>query len=114
MVDSSQTVTRFIQLMRHLLPTYHRHQYKGQGGKVAVIGGSKAYTGAPYYAAMASLRTGADLSFVYCHEEASIPIKSYSPEVIVNSLCLTAPMGPQIKPAFDVAKSVVVGPGLGR
>lgn len=47
------------------------------------MGGSKEYTGAPYYAAMSSLRVGADLSYVYCPEEASIPIKSYSPELIV-------------------------------
>lgn len=100
--------------MRHLLPTYERHQYKGQGGKVAVIGGSKTYTGAPYFAAIASLRTGADLAFVYCHEEAAIPIKSYSPEIIVNSIFSKMPKEPQVKPALEIAKSIVMGPGLGR
>ena len=44
------------------------------------------FTGAPYFAAMASLRTGSDLAFIYCHESAAIPIKSYSPELIVTSV----------------------------
>ena len=35
---------------------------------------------------MAALRTGADLAFVFCAEEASIPIKSYSPELMVASV----------------------------
>jgi len=53
---------------------------------VGVLGGSARYTGAPYYAAMAALRTGADLAFVFCAKEAEIPIKSYSPELMVASV----------------------------
>lgn len=34
---------------------------KGQLGRVAVIGGSEDYTGAPYFSAMASARLGADM-----------------------------------------------------
>ncbi len=107
-------IDRFRHLMRHLLPNYQRINYKGQYGKVAVIGGSKTYTGAPYFAAMASLRTGSDLAFIYCHEAAEIPIKSYSPEIIVNSIFANNPKEPQIRPALEVAKSIVIGPGLGR
>lgn len=33
----------------------------GQMGRVAVIGGSEDYTGAPYFSAMASARLGCDL-----------------------------------------------------
>jgi ATP-dependent NAD(P)H-hydrate dehydratase len=33
----------------------------GQLGRVAVIGGSENYTGAPYFSAMASARLGSDL-----------------------------------------------------
>ena len=53
---------------------------------MGVLGGSARYTGAPYYTAMAALRTGADLAFVFCAEEAAIPIKSYSPELMVASV----------------------------
>jgi ATP-dependent NAD(P)H-hydrate dehydratase len=41
------------------------------------------YTGAPYYAAMAALKTGADLAFCFCAHEAAVPIKCYSPELLV-------------------------------
>jgi hypothetical protein len=57
--------------------------HKGSSGRVGVLGGSARYTGAPYYAAMASLKTGADLAFVFCAQEAAVPIKSYSPELMV-------------------------------
>ena len=57
--------------------------YKGSSGRIGVLGGSARYTGAPYYAAMASLKVGADLAFVFCAQEASVPIKCYSPELMV-------------------------------
>ena len=61
--------------------TYDSH--KGSSGRIGVLGGSAQYTGAPYYAAMASLKAGADLAYVFCAEEACLPIKSYSPELMV-------------------------------
>jgi ATP-dependent NAD(P)H-hydrate dehydratase len=57
--------------------------YKGSSGRVGVLGGSARYTGAPYYAAMAALKAGADLAFVFCAKEAAQPIKGYSPELMV-------------------------------
>ena len=48
------------------------------------IGGSVDYTGAPYYAGMSALRVGAELVSVFTAFEASIPIKSYSPELMVS------------------------------
>lgn len=39
----------------------HLDALKGQMGRVAVIGGSEDYTGAPYFSAMASARLGADM-----------------------------------------------------
>jgi Carbohydrate kinase len=41
--------------------------------------------GAPYYAGAAALKMGADLAFVFCATEACVPIKSYSPELMVTS-----------------------------
>lgn len=60
--------------------------YKGQHGRLGIIGGSVEYTGAPYYAATAALRAGADLATVFCAEEAATAIKCYSPELMVRSL----------------------------
>lgn len=57
--------------------------HKGSSGRVAIVGGSAMYTGAPYYAGMAALKVGSDLATVFCALEASIPIKCYSPELMV-------------------------------
>jgi len=98
-------------LLSHILPILERSQYKGNSGKVAVVGGSLEYTGAPYYAAMASLRAGADLSYVVCPKEAVIPIKSYSPELIVYEWKDESNF---FKRQLGMARSFIVGPGMGR
>ena len=41
-------------------------------------------TGAPYFAAISGLKTGADLVHVFCEQQAGQVIKSYSPELIVH------------------------------
>ncbi len=95
-------------LLGHLLPELTASQYKGNSGKVAVVGGSQEYTGAPYYAAVSALRSGSDLSHIFCPTEALIPIKCYSPEIIVH------PNTTPVIEWFPLANSFVVGPGLGR
>lgn len=44
----------------------------GQQGRIAVIGGSEDYTGAPYFSAMASARLGCDMVCLF-----SPPASSY-------------------------------------
>ena len=78
----SQKYKTFIT--NHYVPPLVSTAYKGQMGRIGVIGGSPDYTGAPYYAAESALKFGADLVFVFCAKEAAIPIKSYSPELMVT------------------------------
>ena len=73
-----------LSAVRALLPALDSECYKGQAGKVGVLGGCAEYSGAPYYAAMSALRTGCDLSHVFCAEGAAPVIKTYSPELIVH------------------------------
>ena len=80
---SEDTVNRQKALERCIVPL-SATSYKGSSGRVGILGGSARYTGAPYYAAMASLKVGADLAFCFCAEEAAIPLKSYSPELMVT------------------------------
>ena len=90
---------------------------KGENGCVATIGGSLEYTGAPYYSAISSLKAGSDLSHVFCHKESAIPIKSYSPELIVhpgfdsysNDILLK-----KTERWFKSMNSILIGPGMGR
>lgn len=51
-----------------------------------MFGGSEDYTGAPYFASMSALRTGADLAYVFTAEEAAPAIKAYSPELMVGGI----------------------------
>ena len=72
--------------LRRCVPPLTSSSHKGSSGRVGVLGGSARYTGAPFYAGMAALRSGADLAFIFCAEEAAIPIKCYSPELMVSSV----------------------------
>lgn len=95
-------------MLGHLLPELVMSRYKGNNGRVLIFGGSQEYTGAPYYSAVSALRAGADLSHIFCPDEALVPIKCYSPEIIVHSI------SNPIEEWLPLADSFVIGPGLGR
>lgn len=60
------------------------HPLVVQLGRVGVFGGSEDYTGAPFFASISALRTGADLALVFTAEEAAPALKAYSPELMVS------------------------------
>ena len=107
-----------------LIPDLCLTKYKGQAGRIAILGGSDVYTGAPYYAASASLRLGGDLATVFTAKQAEIPIKSYSPELMVQSIYDINDDNSNdewLGKAIDIINemlprlhSLVIGPGLGR
>lgn len=114
-------------VVRRITPALDRARHKGQAGKIAVIGGCREYTGAPYFAAISALKVGADLSHVFCTKDAATVIKSYSPELIVHpileesySVRVDERASVSSKILTEVAKwmerfdCIVVGPGLGR
>ena len=111
---SSLTSTELISLVAGVVPPLTQAAHKGQAGRIGVVGGSLEYTGAPYYAAMTALRMGADLSHVFCHRDAAIPIKCYSPELIVHPILDgNDPMG-EIDEWLPRLHALILGPGLGR
>jgi NAD(P)H-hydrate repair Nnr-like enzyme with NAD(P)H-hydrate dehydratase domain len=126
-----------------LPPPMIASSHKGQCGRIGVVGGSKAYTGAPYFAAATTLKLGVDLTTVFCSVEASVPLKSYSPDLMVRPCLYPAHLGPacleelapttpqQKKETLTVQQvprlivqemdewtakmnSIVIGPGLGK
>lgn len=109
---------------RKMIPPMLEKFYKGQMGRVAVIGGSEDYTGAPYFSAMASARLGADLSHVICEPQASQVIKSYSPNLMVHPYMRQSHHAAPTESIEEVSARVismlprlhvlVIGPGLGR
>ncbi|ORY60213.1 H-hydrate dehydratase [Pseudomassariella vexata] len=121
--------------VRQMVPPMLEKFHKGQMGRIAVIGGSVDYTGAPYFSAMASARLGCDMSHVICTPAAAAVIKTYSPNLMVHPLMRQSPERP-IPPTSGNAPSsadtdsaeiskriiemlprlhaLVIGPGLGR
>jgi len=123
-----------IEEIRAFVPALSPNMHKGAHGKLGVVGGSLEYTGAPYFAAISAMRTGVDLAHVICTRDAAIPIKSYSPDLIVHPLlpqdnkASLEPGDPtsedQKRRAMEAMEQIgawlprftglVLGPGLGR
>ena len=87
---------------------------KGGAGRVFVVGGSAEYSGAPYFAGMSALRSGADLTWVLCAPGAATAIKTLAPDLIVVPTLGTPDSAASFSSAMARATSFVVGPGLGR
>ncbi|KAK9090482.1 hypothetical protein Sjap_023659 [Stephania japonica] len=115
------------KVLRRITPALDPTRHKGQAGKIAVIGGCREYTGAPYFAAISALKIGADLSHVFCTRDAATVIKSYSPELIVHPILEESYSVRDEDEGFISSKTVaevakwierfdclVIGPGLGR
>eukprot|EP00949_MAST-11_sp_MAST-11-sp1_P004896 g4896.t1 len=116
--------------LREVAPPLDGTLHKGQAGRIGVLGGSLDYTGAPYYAGKAALRTGADLVYIATAVEATIPIKAYSPELMVSGIYSAATLAgadaaereqEEMNMLYRMSKNIlprlhglVIGPGLGR
>ncbi|PHH86357.1 hypothetical protein CDD83_10364 [Cordyceps sp. RAO-2017] len=115
--------------VRRMIPPMLDKFHKGQLGRVAVIGGSEDYTGAPYFSAMASARLGCDMSHIICTPGAAAVIKTYSPNLMVHPLMRQSPapgttgreadtdpehIAARIIDMLPRLHVLVVGPGLGR
>jgi ATP-dependent NAD(P)H-hydrate dehydratase len=83
---SSSSTSSWSQLSL-LIPPLSPSAHKGQAGRIGVVGGSADYTGAPFFAAYAAMRLGADLAYNVCTPDAGAVIKTYAPDCIVNT-CL--------------------------
>ncbi|KAI9746046.1 MAG: hypothetical protein M1818_000727 [Claussenomyces sp. TS43310] len=120
----SKATQEILAKVRRMVPPMLEKFHKGQMGRIAVIGGSEDYTGAPYFSAMASARLGADMSHVICEPQAAQVIKTYSPNLMVHPLMRQSSHATASESVDSVSKSViemlprlhviVIGPGLGR
>ncbi|KAH8833265.1 Ribokinase-like protein [Flagelloscypha sp. PMI_526] len=104
--------------IKKLIPPLNGTLHKGQSGRVAVLGGAQDYSGAPFFAAIAAQRVGADLSHVICSPTAAGSIKSYSPDLIVHPILRPDKTPSDVKSELSSILSrihaLVLGPGLGR
>jgi len=118
------------EFSKKIIPPLTHELHKGQSGRIAVIGGSEEYTGAPYFSAMSSLKLGADLAHIFCEKKAGVPIKSYSPELIVHPYLRSLEnlkkhnsdnidgkideIVEKVSSMFNRLHVLVIGPGLSR
>ncbi|KAK4465579.1 Ribokinase-like protein [Cladorrhinum samala] len=130
-INMSPATKDVLARVKQMIPPMLERFHKGQLGRIAVIGGSEDYTGAPYFSAMASARLGCDMSHVICTPTAATVIKSYSPNLMVHPLMRSSPssssslpsadadtdpseIASRIIPLLDRVHVIVIGPGLGR
>ncbi|CAE8588846.1 unnamed protein product, partial [Polarella glacialis] len=122
----SPAVVATQDFLAYVAPKLDGRSHKGQCGRIGVLGGSVDYAGAPFYAGMSALRSGAELLYLYTAEEAAPVIKSFSPELMVTPAYRFESMAtPDLQEAETQAlvdkivnllprlHSLCIGPGLG-
>ena len=104
-------------LLRKVIQPRREDSHKGDNGTVCVVGGSRIFHGAPYFAAMAALRTGTDMVYVAVPKLIAASIRALSPELIVFPVAdakLTMGAANALLKWLPEIDSLVIGPGLGR
>ncbi|MCF7800919.1 MAG: NAD(P)H-hydrate dehydratase [Candidatus Marinimicrobia bacterium] len=108
------------EYMDPFYPSRSRNAHKYQVGKVAIIAGSRGFSGAAILAAEAALRSGAGLVRLAVPEGmgsiaetlSKETIVTYAPETESGGFSLTAE--PALTELADWADVVALGPGVGR
>ncbi len=93
-----------------------RDSHKGDNGRVLIVGGGP-FTGAPHYAGLAAMRSGADLVHVATCRDAAAILSTWGPDLMIHDVCEGGVLAPVALPAIErlIARvdAVVIGPGLG-
>jgi hydroxyethylthiazole kinase-like uncharacterized protein yjeF len=94
------------------------NSYKGQNGRVMIIGGNELYYGAPILCALGAEAAGADLIYPFippCQAEAA---KTYSLNFIIHTFQKDHLTIKDVKSILEFSNAnvdvVLIGPGLGR
>ncbi|GAB0496270.1 hypothetical protein MMPV_007582 [Pyropia vietnamensis] len=95
-----------------IVPPLSGAGHKGSHGRLAVLGGSASYAGAPALAGLAAARFGADLVTVLTPASggAAAAIQAFSPELMVTAV----PTAAAVSEFLPRVHGLLVGPGLGR
>lgn len=104
-------------IINEVLPKLSPLRKKYSNGMCSFIGSSEVYTGGLFIAAIAAMKAGSDQSHIFGHSASIIPLKSYSPEMIVHdSFSSTIDRNKIIKEAkwLKCMNTVNIGTCLGR
>lgn len=90
--------------------------HKGDNGRLLVVAGGP-YCGAPQLAAVAALRTGADLVRLYTPQECARAAQTSHPDLIVHPGAAARRLEPEdldgVAPLLAKVDAVLLGPGIG-
>ncbi len=119
---SEVSSNRFIfteSMAKNLLPERPQDSNKGTFGKVAIIAGSRYYTGAPVLAALGAMRSGCGLTYLLTPEPFNTVATTHHPDLI--SIPVPGCEGffckkslEEVMKFAEVADAVAIGPGLSR
>ncbi|MDA4130811.1 MAG: NAD(P)H-hydrate dehydratase [Thaumarchaeota archaeon] len=104
-------------LLNRIIQPRKRDSHKGDNGIVCVVGGSRIFHGAPFFASIAALRTGCDLVYLGVPKLIASSIRSLAPELIVFPIAdakLTTGAAAALLKWLPEVDSLVLGPGMGR
>ncbi len=108
--------------LKNSIPKRQKLSHKGSYGKLLVLGGSVGYTGAPYMASQAAVRSGAGLVFlgvpediytieaVKCTESMPFPLKALDGKINGKKDSVLAAVEEKLKSCTVC----LAGPGIGR
>ncbi len=96
------------------LPPLRSIEHKGTRGRVVILGGDAAMTGAARLAGRAAFAAGAGLVHVAASPDAIEAIRAAEPDLQTVVQPLDQPLVPQVRDLLARADVVVIGPGLGR
>ena len=105
------------ELLREVIQPRKVDSHKGDNGVVAIVGGSRIFHGAPYFASSAAFRVGADLVYLGAPKSIVSPLRAMAPELIVFPLVdekLTRGAATAFLKWLPEVDSLVIGPGFGR
>lgn len=110
------------EMLKNAVPKRNPLTHKGSYGKLIILGGSVGYTGAPYMAAQAAVRSGAGLVFlgvpediypveaVKCTESMPFPLKSAEGKTDGTNDDVIAAVSEKLNSCMVC----LAGPGMGR
>lgn len=105
------------ELLKKVIQPRRLDSHKGDNGVVSVVGGSRIFHGAPFFASMSAMRAGADLIYLAVPKLIAPSIRALSPDLIVFPLAdgkLTRGAAEGFLKWLPEIDSLVLGPGIGR
>ncbi len=107
----------YVQKKDIKFPKRKEDSHKGDNGRILIVGGSEEYTGAVLLAAMAALRSGADIVTIAAPEKVAWALNCLSPDLITVKFKGERFLEKHVKEVAELASSfdvVLLGNGMAR